>query len=83
MILMLHIIVGLTSLLFGALGVAKVTSSYLKLQVGSFGLTLVSGVVLVLMQPNTLLHLCISGAIFSTISIGLMLQTRRKIAYTR
>lgn len=80
---MLHVVVGLLSLVFGALGVMNAQSKYLRLQIGSFGLTLASGVVLVVMQPSTLLHLCISGAIFSTISIGLMLQTRRKIAYTR
>lgn len=82
-ILMLHITFGLASIALGVLALAKINSSLLKVQIGSFAGTIITGVGLVVVNPASLMHLCVSGAVFSAISIGLIALTRRQLVLAR
>lgn len=80
MILTLHIIISITSLILGGLALSRINQSLLKGQIYSFGLTIASGVALVIQHPSALTHLCISGVIFSTVSIAMIVATRQRLA---
>ena len=82
MILMLHITVGVLSLILGLAAVIQVERRWLTAQIVSFVATILSGAMLLIQQPNTLAHLCVSGVVFSTLSIALMLLARRRLTYT-
>lgn len=79
-LLMVHILLGVASVTVGAVALAAKKSSLLKVQVGAFAGTLVSGIGLVIVNPSSLAHLCVSGAIFSAITIGLMIATHYRLA---
>lgn len=79
--LMLHILLGLASLGFGTLALLKVNYKLLKLQVGALMGTVATGVALVVINPSSLMHLCVSGTVFSAVSVGLMVMARRQIAF--
>ncbi len=79
---MLHIIVGVLSLILGVTAVIQTKQRWLTAQIVSFVATILSGAMLLIQQPNTLAHLCVSGAVFSTLSITLLLLARRRLTYT-
>ncbi len=79
-LLMVHILLGVASVSLGGVALATKSANLLKVQIGSFAGTIVSGIGLVLVNPSSLAHLCVSGAVFSAISIGLILATRRQLA---
>lgn len=80
MILTLHIIIAVASLILGGLALSRTDQVMLRGQIASFGLTVLSGVALAVQHPAALTHLCISGVIFSGISIGLIVVARQRIA---
>ncbi len=77
---MLHILYGITAIIFGVMAIIAAKKKYLQYQLGTFAATIVSGVVLVFMQPSTLTHLCVSGTVFTALSIVLYVGARRSIA---
>lgn len=79
-LLMVHILLGVASIAVGAVALAAKKSSLLKVQIGAFAGTIASGIGLVVISPSSLVHLCVSGAIFSAITIGLMMATSRRLA---
>lgn len=80
MILITHIIIGVISVIIGGFALARRNQSLLQLQLASFGLTLASGVVLLALNPAALTHLCVSGVVFSCLTMAMALATRRRIS---
>ena len=78
-ILTLHILLGLASIVLGILALIKVNSRILKVQIAAFAGTITTGVGLVIVNPSSLLHLCITGIVFSAITVGIALMTRRQL----
>lgn len=68
MILITHIIIALVSLAVAAALLVRPSSSLVRVEIGLTAGTVASGVVLVL-QGASLLHLCVSGLVFTAISI--------------
>lgn len=79
-ILTLHILLGIASVALGAAALLKINAKLLRVQIGAFAGTITTGVGLVIINPASLIHLCVSGTVFSAVSIGLMLATRRQLA---
>lgn len=81
MILITHIIIAIISLIIAAILQARPTIWLVKTEVSLIAGTLVSGVVL-LFQGASLLHLCISGLLFTSLSVVAVLVavSRMKLA---
>ena len=82
MLLILHIIVGIASIGTGLAAYFKVSRDLIESQIALFLVTIVSGVALVYMTPQTMVHFCISGVIFSLITLTLLVLSKRKVATT-
>lgn len=80
MILLLHIIVALSSLALTAMAYMMPTSTKLKLSYTLVGLTAASGTWLVIANPATLVHACISGIAFVSIALTGTVLAQRKFA---
>lgn len=81
-LLMVHILLGVASIIVGAAALAAKKSTLLKVQIGTFAGTIMTGIGLVIVNPSSLAHLCVSGVVFSAISIGLIIATNRRLALT-
>lgn len=79
---MLHITVGLLSIGLGVSALVKNNRRLLMLQIATFVGTVGTGIGLVVISPSTLAHFCVTGVIFSVISVTMMLVSRRRLAYT-
>lgn len=78
MILITHIIIAIISLIIAAILLARPTRGLVKTEVSLIAGTLVSGVAL-LFQGASLLHLCISGLLFTSLSVVAVLVAVRRI----
>ena len=77
---MFHILLGIATVAVGAVALLAQKKQYLNYQLAGFAATLLSGVVLVAMQPQVMAHLCVSGTMFSIVTIGLYVAGKRAIA---
>lgn len=80
---MFHILLGLASVTLGALALIKLNSKLLNIQAGAFVGTVATGISLVVINPAALMHLCVTGTVFSAVTIALMVMTRRQLAFAR
>ena len=78
MILITHIIIAIISLIIAAILLARPTRGLVKTEVSLIAGTLVSGVVL-LFQGASLLHLCVSGLLFTSLSVVAVLVAVRRM----
>lgn len=80
MILMLHIVFGMATLAagLGALGLRN--KELIRYQVTGFAGTVVSGVALAVVDPQVLTHVCLSGALFTIVSLALYFRAQQAIA---
>ena len=78
MILITHIIIAIISLIIAAILLARPTRGLVKTEVSLIAGTLVSGVVL-LFQGACLLHLCVSGLLFTSLSVVAVLVAVRRM----
>lgn len=78
MILITHIIIAIISLIIAAILLARPTRGLVKTEVSLIAGTLVSGVAL-LFQGASLLHLCISGLLFTSLSVVAVLVAVRRM----
>ena len=80
MILITHIIIAIISFIIAAILLARPTRGLVETEVSLIAGTLVSGVAL-LFQGASLLHLCISGLLFTSLSVvaGLVAVRRMKL----
>ncbi len=80
---MLHIVFGLATLVAGLAALALRKRGLIKYQAAGFAGTLLSGVALVIIEPNTLTHLCASGAMFTIVALALYFKTQEVLATQR
>lgn len=78
MILITHIIIAIISFIIAAILLARPTRGLVETEVGLIAGTLVSGVAL-LFQGASLLHLCISGLLFTSLSVVAVLVAVRRM----
>jgi len=78
MILVTHIFIAIVSLVLAALLLARPTKVLVKIELGLIASTLISGTVL-LLQGASLLHLCISGLLFTSLSVAAVVVAVRRI----
>lgn len=76
----IHIIIAIVSLASGVAAVLKTSQNLLALQLASLGLTLASGAWLVLANGLSLAHFCVSGLVFSVLSVGLAAIAKSRLA---
>lgn len=80
MILMLHIVFGLATLVAGLGALALRKKSLIRYQIAGFIGTIASGIALVVIEPNVLTHLCLSGALFTIVAMALYFRAEEAIA---
>lgn len=78
MILILHIAIALISLVLAALVAARPNMKLVKVVLGFIAATLASGSVLIL-QGASLWHLCLSGLVFTLLSVGAVVVALRRM----
>lgn len=82
MILITHIIIALVSLAIAVALFARPSSSLVRAEIGLTAGTIASGVVLVL-QGASLLHLCASGLVFTSIAVVAVIVASRRLQPVR
>lgn len=80
MVLLLHIIIALTSLVFTTYLFFSPSKRKLQFSYGLVGLTVASGTILVVTQPAHLLQACVSGLVYISVVLAALALTRRKLA---
>lgn len=81
--LFIHIGIAVASVVLGVLilSLSVVHAERLmKYAAMSSGGTIATGVLLMILNPATIMHVCISGSIFTVFAIGAYLVARRRIA---
>ena len=78
MLLVIHIAVALTSLIIAGVLLARPSRALVRVQLGLIGGTLLSGVVLVV-EGASLLHLCVSGLVFTSLSVVAVVVAARRL----
>lgn len=78
MILITHIIIAIISFIIAAILLARPTRGLVETEVSLIAGTLISGVAL-LFQGASLLHLCISGLLFTSLSVVAVLIAVRRM----
>lgn len=80
MIIVLHVIIALTSLVWATIGYIRPTNTNLRVSYALIALTFITGFYMVMMEPAQMLRTCLSGVTYLAIaSVGVLL-TRRKLA---
>lgn len=80
MILLLHIAFGIATIISGIAAIATLQQRWLNGISLGLSATFVSGFGLLFMNPAVLTHLCVSGLVFSAVSIALYAVAKRRIA---
>lgn len=83
MILLLHILAALSSLAAAGYTAFRPSPRGIIVAYCSIGITLLSGIILVIADRSALLHACLSGTLFSTVSVALTAFSRRKLMATQ
>lgn len=78
-LLAVHIVVGIASLAAGAGAVLLARRAWLRVQVGLFALTTLSGILLAFATPQALGRICVSAVLFSSVTLVLSLTARRRM----
>lgn len=77
MVLLIHIAIAIISLIIAVVLLARPSQALVKTELGLIAGTIASGAVLVL-QGASLLHLCISGLLFTSLSVvAVVIAVRR------
>lgn len=80
MILMLHIFVALSSLVYTTYVFAAPSRSKLHLSYALLALTLISGTYLTVLHPSHLVSACMASFAYTVLTLGGTLLARRKLA---
>ena len=78
MVLLTHIFIAVISLIAAIILLARPSQKLVKLELGFIAGTLISGTVL-LFQGASLLHLCVSGLLFTSLSVVAVVVATRRI----
>ena len=77
MVLLIHIIIAIISVIVAVILLARPSQTLVKTELGLIAGTLLSGIVL-LFQGASLLHLCVSGLLFTSLSVvAVVIAVRR------
>lgn len=77
MVLLIHIIIAVISVIVAVILLARPSQVLVKTELGLIAGTLLSGIVL-LFQGASLLHLCVSGLLFTSLSVvAVVIAVRR------
>ena len=76
MILMLHILIALTTVSGALFTAVRPTISRQRAVYAGIGATVLSGIVLIVVTPDTLAHACVSGCVTLAATIGLQYLAR-------
>lgn len=77
MVLLIHIIIAIISVIVAVILLARPSQVLVKTELGLIAGTLLSGIVL-LFQGASLLHLCVSGLLFTSLSVvAVVIAVRR------
>ncbi len=77
MVLLTHIIIAIISVIVAVILLARPSQTLVKTELGLIAGTLLSGIVL-LFQGASLLHLCVSGLLFTSLSVvAVVIAVRR------
>ena len=77
MVLLTHIIIAIISVIIAVILLARPSQVLVKTELGLIAGTLLSGIVL-LFQGASLLHLCVSGLLFTSLSVvAVVIAVRR------
>ena len=77
MVLLMHIIIAIISVIVAVILLARPSQTLVKTELGLIAGTLLSGIVL-LSQGASLLHLCVSGLLFTSLSVvAVVIAVRR------
>lgn len=79
MITLLHITIALASVAYMTALMFRPTLN-IATAYGSITATLLSGILLVVVQPATLAHVCVSGVVYLAVSAGVLAFTRHQKA---
>lgn len=82
MVMFIHIAVGILTVVLGAGALIGESQAALRAQLVSFIATIGTGFMLVFFQSASLAHLCVSGTLFSAVSLVLFVAARRKLGAT-
>jgi hypothetical protein len=80
MILLLHIAAALSSLAFTAYMLFRPSSRKLQASYGLVGLTLTSGVALVVIEPRQLTHFCVTSLVYLAVVYAGIYASRRRLS---
>ena len=78
MVLLIHIIIAIISVIVAVILLARPSQVLVKTELGLIAGTLLSGIVL-LFQGASLLHLCVSGLLFTSLSVGAVVIAVRRM----
>ena len=77
MVLLIHIIIAIISVIVAVILLARPSQTLVKTELGLIAGTLLSGTAL-LLQGASLLHLCVSGLLFTSLSVvAVVIAVRR------
>ena len=81
MVLLIHIIIAIISVIVAVILLARPSQTLVKTELGLIPGTLLSGIVL-LFQGASLLHLCVSGLLFTSLSVVAVVIAVRRMQLT-
>ena len=81
MVLLTHIIIAIISVIVAVILLARPSQVLVKTELGLIAGTLLSGIVL-LFQGASLLHLCVSGLLFTSLSVVAVVIAVRRMQLT-
>lgn len=79
MVLLLHIVAALISLAFTAYTLFRPSARKLHVSYGLVGLTLGSGIYLVMLQPRQLNHFCVTSLVYLAVVFAGVYATRHRL----
>ena len=78
MVLLIHIIIAIISVIVAVILLARPSQTLVKTELGLIAGTLLSGTAL-LLQGASLLHLCVSGLLFTSLSVAAVVIAVRRM----
>ena len=83
MLIILHILIVLSALAISLMAVVRPGAGVVRASYALLAGTVASGALLVIMQPQTLTHACVSGLIVTVASLAMTRVAVRKLATDR
>lgn len=80
--LLLHILIALISVVVATRLVFFPSARYVMISYATIGATFASGIALIMIEPATILHACVSGIMYTTLITVLSIVAHRRIQQT-